>query len=942
MKSNFSRKKFCLLIFAGLFLLLFFSKNVQAQTLQNGDLVRTKDSPALYLIQNGQKKIFPHLAVYLSWGLPTDFSTVKTVDDLSAYPEGEPVSFRDGSLFRGKTTSLYGHEASAVFFVSNGKLRPIGSSEIYQKLFNDPKWEKVKWIPDDLLSKFAYPMGELIEAAEIHPDGLLIRHKGMSDIYLIENGKERLITLSAITSNRLNLEDVVEIEPDEIYETGPEIQTKEESLTMNIPNVYKASTFIKHYRIKDWSEARGILQTKDGGYIFTGQSVYDKYGVLSSEDAFISKIDAKGNHQWTKLFQTFHSVGIDKGLEGNVKKGEEIGEDVIELKDGSFLMASQGTGFVDAEYLKHKEKWDDIFLTKFDKNGNHLWTKMIGDYSADNVHKLYATEDNGFLFSGHFSQTGFGKKDAPSDFVLIKFDKNGKKEWAKRIEMDYGDIEPLPDGAFIALGRIKTAGRESGSAEKFEDSAIPAVIKFNSNFGIEWAKSLEIIPMEESVYNTDEEGHTHMTYRTKRNSAGKFIAIRPMSNGYLALGILSPIFSGHSSWYTSTDKFSLVAVKINNSGELEWAKAIKLNMELDANIREAKIIKTKDNGFVFKMDYLPPPRSDQENKAEIVDEKKEQLDNLCQSKNRVEDCENGKITDDPEILLAWENYIKTVKSFENNLNNGLVLVKTDADFNPQWSKKISLEDYVYGYGVQPTSDNGLIIAGSYNTSILNYSWRMGQGYFQDTLLIKLDANGQVANNQGMISDYTDLSVRDVGPYLALKDFPPVVKSLSLKIDKKVQPKTPSLKTKVIDLCATAVNLVELISSTSLPKISLSQIPPKTKTWAEINYENAENTEEIKPIYAVASQIHQELLPILNELFVGEVKLKKDVSGGLDYIFGRLVTENDKTAVQNYLEGLGYKTYLAEGDQLVMMKIGRTLTITFSLKDKTQGTLFVSF
>jgi hypothetical protein len=63
---------------------------------------------------------------------------------------------------------------------------------------------------------------------------------------------------------------------------------------------------------------------------------------------------------------------------------------------------------------------------------------------------------------------------------------------------------------------------------------------------------------------------------------------------------------------------------------------------------------------------------------------------------------------------------------------------------------------------------------------------------------------------------------------------------------------------------------------------------------------------------------------------------------LEYILGRLVVESDKMAVQNYLEGLGYKTYLAEGDQLVMMKIGRTLTLTFSFHDKTKGTLYVTF
>ncbi|MEK7064821.1 MAG: hypothetical protein AAB963_00050, partial [Patescibacteria group bacterium] len=718
-------------------------------------------------------------------------------------------------------------------------------------------------------------------------------------------------------------------------------------------NSNNAFTFVKHYRIEDWSEARSILQTKDGGYVFIGHGNYDKKGALSDISAFIAKVDVQGNHQWTKLFQSFHSVGIDKGVGGFAKKGDEYGRDVIELTDGSFLMASQGTGFIDRQYLKKKERWDDVFLTKFDKNGKHLWTKMIGDYSTDRVHKLFATEDGGFLFSGYFTQTGFGEKTAPSYFVVAKFDKNGNKGWSQKIEMSNADIEPLPGGGFIALGSVKTTGRESSPTEKFEDGSlvaekttVPVMIKFNSKFGIEWSRSLEIVPLEEAVYTIDEEGHTHMKYRTKRSSAGKFFAVKQTSDGYVALGFISPILTGGSVWSTPASKFSLAAVKVNNSGELQWAKAIKLGMQFgqqfNNDVSGTKIVKTKDNGFVFKLDYLPPPRSDQENRADVVDEKLEALNALCESKGRVEDCDNGKITNDPEILLAWEDYVKTAKSFDTSLNNGVLLVKTDADFNPQWSKKIALEDYVYGYDVEPTSDNGLIISGSYNTSILSYSTAMGQGYFVDTLLVKLDVNGDVANNQGMISDYADLSIKDVGPFLALKDFAPVVKSLSLKIDKKVQPKTPVFKTKVIDICPVAVNTAEQNSSTSLPSISPSQIPPKTATWAEINYETMPDTEDIKPVYQTAIKIHQELLPILNQTFANKVKLKKDVSGGLEYVFGRLVVESDKTAAQSYLEGLGYKTYLAEGDQLVMMKVGRTLTITFSFADKTQGTLFVTY
>jgi len=79
-----------------------------AATIADGDLVKTADSSAVYYIQGASKRVFPHYNVYLSWGYPADFSTVKTVSasELAAYEDANPMPFRDGSLFRGTQNSI--------------------------------------------------------------------------------------------------------------------------------------------------------------------------------------------------------------------------------------------------------------------------------------------------------------------------------------------------------------------------------------------------------------------------------------------------------------------------------------------------------------------------------------------------------------------------------------------------------------------------------------------------------------------------------------------------------------------------------------------------------------------------------------------------------------------------------------------------------------------
>jgi len=203
---------------------------VAAVTIADGDLVKTADSSAVYLIQGARKRIFPHANVYFSWY--KDFSDVKTVSasDLAEYADDNPVPFRDGSLFRGTTESLGGKDASAVFYVENAKLRPVKSAEIYQALFNDENFAKVTWVPDDLLSKFNYPMGSDIESSAKHPNGCLVKYSGEDQVYLIENGKKRAISSAAMAANNYKEADVLTIEASETYSDGPAVTGAESAL----------------------------------------------------------------------------------------------------------------------------------------------------------------------------------------------------------------------------------------------------------------------------------------------------------------------------------------------------------------------------------------------------------------------------------------------------------------------------------------------------------------------------------------------------------------------------------------------------------------------------------------------------------------------------------------------------------------------------------------
>jgi len=204
----------------------------QAATIADGDLVKSADSSAVYYIQGANKRVFPHYNVYLSWGYPGDFSTVKTVSasELAAYTDDNSMPFRDGSLFRGTATGLGGLDTTAVFYVENSELRPVLSEQVYQGLFNDPNWVRVTWVPDDLLTKFNYDMGADLTTSATHPNGSIVKYTGTTQKYLIENGQKRAISDAAFSANRYLADSVITIDTDEVYADGSSITGVESGL----------------------------------------------------------------------------------------------------------------------------------------------------------------------------------------------------------------------------------------------------------------------------------------------------------------------------------------------------------------------------------------------------------------------------------------------------------------------------------------------------------------------------------------------------------------------------------------------------------------------------------------------------------------------------------------------------------------------------------------
>ena len=86
------------------------------------------------------------------------------------------------------------------------------------------------------------------------------------------------------------------------------------------------------------------------------------------------------------------------------------------------------------------------------------WAKTFGGSGDDKAYSIQQTKDGGYIVAGYTNSFGAGD----DDFLIIKLDKSGNKEWAKTFgEMD-GDyacsIQQTKDGGYIVAGWTKSFG----------------------------------------------------------------------------------------------------------------------------------------------------------------------------------------------------------------------------------------------------------------------------------------------------------------------------------------------------------------------------------------------------------------------------------------------------------------------------------------------------
>ncbi len=175
-----------------------------------------------------------------------------------------------------------------------------------------------------------------------------------------------------------------------------------------------------------------IIQTNDFGYAVVGAKyVSQDYGVPWESRAFLLKINANGDLQWTKTF------GGTKQMSGG---DPEAALSVVQTSDEEYVLAGHTNSFGAGK--------SDVYFIKTDSSGNEVWSWTYGgvdDDGASVVTRSYG--DGGYLIGGYtYRVNSNGNREM--DSYVVKTDRNGNMEWGIQEEVPDRNDEILP-GIFL-------------------------------------------------------------------------------------------------------------------------------------------------------------------------------------------------------------------------------------------------------------------------------------------------------------------------------------------------------------------------------------------------------------------------------------------------------------------------------------------------------------
>lgn len=194
-----------------------------------------------------------------------------------------------------------------------------------------------------------------------------------------------------------------------------------------------SETWVIGYHQEESQQARAVAVDRSNGDVivagdFEGTVIFGDGPHVSDNgkhDIFLARYDIYGNPIWTRQF----------GDSSNQYAG-----DVIVDASGGIILIGRAFGIIELGGAPLDALGtDDVFIARFDANGNHVWSTMVGGADPDRSERVAVDPAGNVYVAGTFTGdatfggTQFASMGLRDMFVVRLAASNGEIEWANRI-----------------------------------------------------------------------------------------------------------------------------------------------------------------------------------------------------------------------------------------------------------------------------------------------------------------------------------------------------------------------------------------------------------------------------------------------------------------------------------------------------------------------------
>ena len=344
------------------------------------------------------------------------------------------------------------------------------------------------------------------------------------------------------------------------------------------------------------------------GYVIVGYTESsDIDGVSNSgkKDAYIIKIDFKGELIWKKTF-------------GGIL--DEIFYDIEVLNDGSYV----AVGYSSSKDFENVDlgEFEDGLIVRYDTNGNVINTDFLTGNDFDVFRGISATKDGGYIIVGTTLSTDLEfTAGRMGDGIIYKYNSSNQLEWLQQVGVSTAPI--LGDGIYGAVWSKNSTIGVYDVIEVEDGYVLVGRMQEQQSSYSEGIYGANVVMLFASILKYDLNG-TYLWGRCINDSLGGFYDIEETNdNSYLVVGNTGNDYNPIVVNYSSSGE---IIRRYDFKGESEFAQNTSIEMvynnyfviggkysgnsvsysdeDKDATVMKSDDLNGRFDSYIFEIDYV--------------------------------------------------------------------------------------------------------------------------------------------------------------------------------------------------------------------------------------------------------------------------------------------------------------------------------------------------